>query len=102
MAYCTARILTAATDKHTDRMSTYGEPDPEAVEDLAQQATELGVQKVRHSAVIIISIIMQLLLHGQECTLDQAHCRVSISDTAVHMVPGSATGAECNLPISAK
>ena len=67
MAYCTSRILVAATDKHSDRMPTYGEPVPEAVQDLVKEATQLGVQKVRRSSLkSLYHLCRALLLHGHE------------------------------------
>ncbi|GIL85379.1 hypothetical protein Vretimale_10672 [Volvox reticuliferus] len=45
-AYCGERILCAATDGHTDRLSFYKEPPPEAVGDLAQIVGEVPIQKL--------------------------------------------------------
>ena len=65
MAYCTSRILVAATDEHSDRMPTYGEPVPEAVQDLFKEATQLGVQKVRRTTLeILYRLCRPLLVHG--------------------------------------
>lgn len=87
MAYCTGRILVSATDTHSDRMATYGEPAPEAVQDLVKEATELGVQKVGplglHMGLVRIS----------------SHCAICWLFRSKH-VPGCSANTMCSYACS--